>query len=193
MFDMAYSSLLDELAQRGLLEKTMVLGTGEFGRTPKVNPAGGRDHWPQCWTILMAGGGIKGGQVIGSSDEIGSAPKDRPTTPAQVAATVFRGLGIDLGTELPGGRGTGRFRWSIGAWSRSLECFDGLDVKSPIYNRRQVANLPYNLLRNGISCCAERWRFFLRAGNWNPVESTLQATHCRGDRRIIIRKTGPPR
>ncbi len=102
MFDMAYSSLLEELAQRGLLEKTMVVGTGEFGRTPKVNPAGGRDHWPQCWTILMAGGGIKGGQVIGSSDEIGSAPKDRPTTPAQVAATVFRGLGIDLGTELPG-------------------------------------------------------------------------------------------
>jgi len=102
MFDMAYSSLLDELSQRGLLSKTMVLATGEFGRTPKVNPAGGRDHWPQCWTILMAGGGIKGGQVIGSSDEIGSAPKDRPTTPAQVAATVFRGLGIDLATELPG-------------------------------------------------------------------------------------------
>jgi hypothetical protein len=102
MFDMAYSSLLDELSQRGLLSKTMVLATGEFGRTPKVNPAGGRDHWPQCWTILMAGGGIKGGQVVGSSDEIGSAPKDRPTTPAQVAATVFRGLGIDLATELPG-------------------------------------------------------------------------------------------
>jgi hypothetical protein len=102
MFDMAYSSLLDELSQRGLLTKTMVLATGEFGRTPKVNPAGGRDHWPQCWTILMAGGGIKGGQVVGSSDDIGSAPKDRPTTPAQVAATVFRGLGIDLATELPG-------------------------------------------------------------------------------------------
>jgi hypothetical protein len=102
MFDMAYSSLLAELSQRGLLAKTMVLATGEFGRTPKVNPAGGRDHWPQCWTILMAGGGIKGGQVVGSSDDIGSAPKDRPTTPAQVAATVFRGLGIDLATELPG-------------------------------------------------------------------------------------------
>ncbi len=102
MFDMAYSSLLEELAQRGLLSKTMVVATGEFGRTPKVNPAGGRDHWPQCWTILMAGGGIKGGQVVGSSDEIGAAPKDRPTTPAQVAATVFQGLGIDLATELPG-------------------------------------------------------------------------------------------
>ena len=105
MFDMAYSSLLEELSQRGLLDKTMVLATGEFGRTPKVNPAGGRDHWPQCWTILMAGGGIKGGQVIGSSDEIGSAPKDRPTTPGQIAATAFRALGIDPGTELPGGQG----------------------------------------------------------------------------------------
>jgi len=102
MFDMAYSSLLEELSQRGLLDKTMVLATGEFGRTPKVNPAGGRDHWPQCWTILMAGGGIKGGQVIGASDEIAAAPKDRPTTPGQVAATVFRALGIDPSTELPG-------------------------------------------------------------------------------------------
>ena len=105
MFDMAYSSLLAELSERGLLDKTMVLATGEFGRTPKVNPAGGRDHWPQCWTILMAGGGIKGGQVIGASDEIGGAPKDRPTTPGQIAATVFKGLGIDPGTELPGAGG----------------------------------------------------------------------------------------
>ena len=93
------------LSERGLLDKTMVLATGEFGRTPKVNPAGGRDHWPQCWTILMAGGGIKGGQVIGSSDEIGSAPRDRPTTPGQIAATAFRALGIDPGTELPGAQG----------------------------------------------------------------------------------------
>ncbi len=105
MFDMAYSSLLEELHQRGLLENTMVLAMGEFGRTPKVNPAGGRDHWPQCWTVLMAGGGIKGGQVIGASDEIAGAPKDRPTSPAQIAATVFHGLGIDIGTELPGAGG----------------------------------------------------------------------------------------
>jgi uncharacterized protein (DUF1501 family) len=75
---------------------------GEFGRTPKVNPAGGRDHWPQCWTIVMAGGGIKGGQVYGSSDEIGSAPQDHPVTPAQVAATIYQALGISLDLELPG-------------------------------------------------------------------------------------------
>src|ERR1700680_1625446 len=105
MFDMAYSSLLEELHDRGLLDETMVLAMGEFGRTPKVNPAGGRDHWPQCWTVLMAGGGIKGGQVVGASDEIGGAPRDRPTTPGEVAATVFKGLGIDPGTELPGAGG----------------------------------------------------------------------------------------
>jgi uncharacterized protein (DUF1501 family) len=105
MFDMAYSSLLEDLAQRGLLANTMVMGFGEFGRTPKVNPAGGRDHWPQCWTVLMGGGPLKGGRVIGASDEIGAAPKDRPVTPAEIAATVYRGLGISLETELPGAQG----------------------------------------------------------------------------------------
>jgi hypothetical protein len=105
MFDMAYSSLLEDLHQRGLLADTMVVATGEFGRTPKVNPAGGRDHWPQCWSMLMAGGGVKGGQVIGSSDDTGGYPKDRPVTPGQIAATVYHGLGIDLETELPGAQG----------------------------------------------------------------------------------------
>ncbi len=105
MFDMAYSSLLEDLSQRGLLKTTMVVGTGEFGRTPKVNPAGGRDHWPQCWSMLAAGGPWKGGQVIGASDDIGGYPKDTPVTPAMVAATVYKGLGIDLETELPGAQG----------------------------------------------------------------------------------------
>lgn len=105
MFDMAYSSLLEDLSERGLLKNTMVWGVGEFGRTPKVNPAGGRDHWPQCWTVLAAGGPIKGGNVVGSSDDIGGYPKDRPTTPAEVAATIYHGLGIDLETELPGAQG----------------------------------------------------------------------------------------
>ena len=105
MFDMAYSSLLEDLSQRGLLKTTMVVGTGEFGRTPKVNPAGGRDHWPQCWSMLAAGGPWKGGQVIGASDDIGAYPKDTPVTPAMVAATVYKGLGIDLETELPGAQG----------------------------------------------------------------------------------------
>jgi Protein of unknown function (DUF1501) len=104
-FDHGYSSLLAELQERGLLENTLVVAMGEFGRTPKINPAGGRDHWPQCWTIMFAGGGVKGGQVVGSSDEIGAYPKDRPVTPAEVAATICHALGIDLEYELPGPQG----------------------------------------------------------------------------------------
>jgi hypothetical protein len=100
MFDNAYSSLLEDLAQRGMLENTLVVAMGEFGRTPKINPAGGRDHWPQCWTVLFAGGGVKGGNVVGASDEMGGYPKDRPTTPAEVAATVYHALGISIGQEL---------------------------------------------------------------------------------------------
>lgn len=105
MFDHGFSSLLQDLQDRRLLDNTMIVAMGEFGRTPKVNPAGGRDHWPQCWSILMAGGGIKGGKVVGASDDIGAAPKDRPTTPGEVAATIYRALGVPLELELPGAQG----------------------------------------------------------------------------------------
>src|SRR5256886_11377403 len=105
MFDMAYASLLEELGERGLLKNTMVVATGEFGRTPKINPAGGRVRLAPCWSVLMGGGPLKGGTVVGSSDEIGGAPKDRPVTPGMIAATVYKGLGIDLGVELPGAQG----------------------------------------------------------------------------------------
>ena len=105
MFDNAYASLLQDLANRGMLDSTMVVAMGEFGRTPKINPAGGRDHWPQCWSMAMAGGGVKGGQVIGASDELGAYPKDRPVPAAAVAATIMYGLGIDLDKELPGAQG----------------------------------------------------------------------------------------
>ncbi len=104
-FDQAYSTLLDELQERGLLSNTMVLAMGEFGRTPKVNPAGGRDHHPGVWTIVMGGGPLKGGRVVGESDELGYAPKSRPVTPGEVAATVFRGLGLDPHKDLPGPQG----------------------------------------------------------------------------------------
>ncbi|HZO91632.1 MAG TPA: DUF1501 domain-containing protein [Chthonomonadaceae bacterium] len=101
-FDNGYTSLIEELTERGLYDNTIVVAMGEFGRTPRINPAGGRDHWPQCWSIVLGGGGIKGGQVIGASDEIGAYPTDRPTTPADVAATLYSALGISLTTELPG-------------------------------------------------------------------------------------------
>jgi hypothetical protein len=102
MFDHAYASLLEDLFDRGMLENTLVIATGEFGRTPKINPAGGRDHWPQCWSMVWAGGGVKGGQVVGSSDEIGGYPKDRPASAASVAATILHAIGVDLDAELPG-------------------------------------------------------------------------------------------
>jgi uncharacterized protein (DUF1501 family) len=105
MFDAAYTALLEDLKQRGLLANTLVLAMGEFGRTPQLNPRGGRDHWPGVWSVLFAGAGVKGGQVVGASDKNGAEPKDRPTTPGEVAATVYRGLGIDLNTRLPGPEG----------------------------------------------------------------------------------------
>jgi uncharacterized protein (DUF1501 family) len=101
-FDRAYSALLWDLAERGLLETTVVIGVGEFGRTPKINPAGGRDHHPGCWTMLIGGGPIKGGRVIGESDALGYAPKTRPVMPAEVAATVYKALGLDPHKDLPG-------------------------------------------------------------------------------------------
>ena len=104
-FDNAYSALIEDLTRRGMLESTMILAFGEFGRTPKINPAGGRDHHPACWTALFAGGPIRGGQVVGASDETGYAPKDRPVSTAEIAATVYQGLGITLDTELPGPQG----------------------------------------------------------------------------------------
>jgi Protein of unknown function (DUF1501) len=102
MFDLAYTALLEDLQQRGMLENTLVVAMGEFGRTPQLNPRGGRDHWPGCWSVLFAGGGVRGGQVVGASDATGAEPRDRPVTPIEVAATVYRGLGIDLNTRLPG-------------------------------------------------------------------------------------------
>jgi hypothetical protein len=95
MFDAAYTALLEDLHQRSLLQSTMVLAVGEFGRTPRLNASGGRDHWPDVWSILFAGGQVRGGQVIGASDRIGGEPRDRPVSPAEVAASVYHGLGID--------------------------------------------------------------------------------------------------
>src|SRR5262245_26989982 len=102
MFDLAYTALLDDLSDRGMLASTLVVAIGEFGRTPHLNARGGRDHWPGVWSILLAGGGIRGGQVVGSSDALGAEPKDRPVTPAEVAATIYHALGIDPHMMLPG-------------------------------------------------------------------------------------------
>lgn len=91
----AYVALLDDLSERGLLDETLVVWMGDFGRTPVINKDAGRDHWPQCYSMVLAGGGIRGGQVIGESDKTGAYPFVRPVTPADVHATIFASLGYD--------------------------------------------------------------------------------------------------
>jgi uncharacterized protein (DUF1501 family) len=102
MYDQGYSALLEDLFQRGMLDSTLVASLAEFGRTPKVNPTGGRDHWPQCWTVSFAGGGVKGGRAVGKSDEIGAYPAELPVQPKEIVATIFHALGLDLDAHLPG-------------------------------------------------------------------------------------------
>jgi uncharacterized protein (DUF1501 family) len=95
LLDQAVAALLDDLAERGLLHETLVLVMGEFGRTPKLNTAAGRDHWPRVFSTLWAGGGVPAGQVIGASDAVGESPRDREVTPADLAASLYTLLGID--------------------------------------------------------------------------------------------------
>jgi len=99
-FDAACSSLLEDLADRGMLERTLVAVLGDFGRTPKINTAAGRDHWNACYSILLAGGGVTQGAVIGASDRSGATPIENPISPGDVVATMYRLLGIDWLTTI---------------------------------------------------------------------------------------------
>ena len=98
--DRALSALIQDLTDRRMLAETLVVVMGEFGRTPKINSQGGRDHWPNVFSVMLAGGGVQGGQIIGSSDALGEFPKERPVTPSDLAATIYTLLGIDPSFEL---------------------------------------------------------------------------------------------
>ena len=98
--DRALSALIQDLTDRRILDETLVIVMGEFGRTPRINPQGGRDHWPNVFSVMLAGGGVQGGQVIGSSDALGEFPKEHPITPSDLAATIYTLLGIDPRLEL---------------------------------------------------------------------------------------------
>jgi uncharacterized protein (DUF1501 family) len=98
--DQGFSALIEDLDTRGLLHSTLVIAMGEFGRTPQINKSAGRDHWPDVYSIVLAGGGIRGGSVYGSSDKIGAYPAADPVTPGDMAATLFWRLGIDPATEI---------------------------------------------------------------------------------------------
>jgi Protein of unknown function (DUF1501) len=94
-FDVTFAALLDDLEQRGLLDETLVVAIGEFGRTPRINALGGRDHWGNVFSFVMAGAGIAGGQVLGASDRYGAHPATDPLRPHDLTATIFHLLGID--------------------------------------------------------------------------------------------------
>lgn len=100
--DQAFSALIEDLHLRGLLDSTLILWMGEFGRTPQITSAegGGRDHWPDCFSVVLAGGGIRGGTIYGSSDKIGAFPATDPVTPGDLAATLFWRFGLDPTTLL---------------------------------------------------------------------------------------------
>ncbi len=100
MTDRSLPALLDDLQDRGLLEETLVVWMGEFGRTPKINKNVSRDHWPHCYTALLAGGGVKGGHVYGASDANGMYPDKDPVRPEDLAATLYSLMGIDPGAEV---------------------------------------------------------------------------------------------
>ena len=91
----AFAALLEDLAERGLLESTLVVWMGDFGRTPTINKDAGRDHWPRCYSMVLAGGSIRGGMVLGESDGHAALPRNHPVTPADIHATVFTALGYD--------------------------------------------------------------------------------------------------
>jgi uncharacterized protein (DUF1501 family) len=98
--DRAIAELLADLSASGMLDETLVVVTGEFGRTPKINAVAGRDHWPHVFSVLLAGAGLRGGRTFGSSDKSGAAPADRPVTSSELAATIVHALGIDPAAEL---------------------------------------------------------------------------------------------
>jgi uncharacterized protein (DUF1501 family) len=98
MLDIGLSALIEDLERRGLLDTTTVLVWGEFGRTPKINPNGGRDHWPEVACAILAGGGLRTGQVIGSTNRNAEHAKDRPVSFQEVFATLYHSLGIDVNT-----------------------------------------------------------------------------------------------
>ncbi|HVA47389.1 MAG TPA: DUF1501 domain-containing protein [Pirellulales bacterium] len=97
--DQPFAALLTDLSGRGLLDKTLVIWMGEFGRTPRINPRAGRDHFPRAFSAVMAGGGVRGGQVIGATDDAGESVKDRPVSEKDLIQTVYQALGVDSRKE----------------------------------------------------------------------------------------------
>ncbi|MFN9041864.1 MAG: DUF1501 domain-containing protein, partial [Planctomyces sp.] len=119
-FDQAFAALISDLEQTGLLKETVVMVSSEFGRTPKINATAGRDHWPKVFSVVMAGGGIKGGLVYGTSNSTASEPEDNPLNVEDWATTIYHCLGIVADKEL------------MAPGDRPIEIVDGGKVRSEL-------------------------------------------------------------
>ncbi len=185
MYDQGYSALIEDLFQRGMLEDTMVCNLAEFGRTPKVNPAGGRDHWPQCFTVYFAGGGVQGGRAIGASDPIGAVPADRPTEPPDVVATIFHSLGLKIDSHLPGPAGR-PFHWSMPDSVRFTSCSKSialshhpLRIPSYLSSKAKIkAHVQHDPPPTSTSICSQD----LRGAGDQPRRSDEPESQCSGHR-----------
>jgi uncharacterized protein (DUF1501 family) len=118
--DVALATLIDDLSQRGLLDETLVMVSSEFGRTPKINPTAGRDHWPKVFSVMLAGGGVKGGLVYGASDATATEPEDSPVSPEDLATTMYHLMGIVADKEL------------MAPGDRPIEIVDGGELIKPL-------------------------------------------------------------
>ncbi len=167
--DQALGALVEDLDQRGLLSQTLVMVMGEFGRTPKLNTRAGRDHWPRVFSMVLAGGGVKGGQVIGSSDRVGESPKDTPVTP-ETWPTPFIGFWDSPQTEL---------QTPMVDRSRSIKAASSF----PVWFKISMAdrNSPNSMIRNcnrGLRCfasaCVALFGLAVRADVGDP---TIRTNH----------------
>ncbi len=171
MFDVAYSALIEDLDQRGLLDETLVVAIGEFGRTPKINQFGGRDHWGHVFSCALAGAGIAGGQVYGSSDKTGGYPASQRVEPQQLTATVFHLLGVPEGATFPDRTGRplpvthGEPLWTLlGSQPVTLARSEpgGDERLVPPYDERQIVDTDFEsgtpLVAHGTSTRVKSWQ-----------------------------------
>jgi hypothetical protein len=171
MFDVAYSALIEDLDQRGLLEDTLVVCVGEFGRTPKINQFGGRDHWGHVFSFTLAGAGIAGGQVYGSSDKTGGYPASQRVEPQQLTATIFHLLGISHQATFPDRTGRplavthGEPLWTLlGTEPATLARAEaeGSEVLVPPFDERQIRDTDFEsgtaLVPHGTETRMKSWQ-----------------------------------
>jgi len=199
MFDVAYSALIEDLDQRGLLDETLVVAVGEFGRTPKINQFGGRDHWGHVFSCALAGAGIAGGQVYGSSDKTGGYPASHRVEPQQLTATVFHLLGVPEGATFPDRTGRplpvthGDPLWTLlGSQPATLARSEpgGDERLVPPFDARQIVDTDFesgtSLVAHGTKTRMKSWQASPLAGEGTAslsVKIESDATYSRGGAR----------